>query len=54
VISTALHLPDEVAKSGFTWLTRSLDDRGMFSTLDHVLVRGLCATGIARLRMRPT
>ena len=36
---------DEVAKSGFTWLTRSLDDRGMFLDLDHVLVRGLCATG---------
>jgi endonuclease/exonuclease/phosphatase family metal-dependent hydrolase len=36
---------DEVAKSGFTWLTRSLDDRGMFLDLDHVLVRGLCTTG---------
>ena len=36
---------DEVAKAGFTWLTRSLDDRGMFLDLDHVLVRGLCTTG---------
>ena len=36
---------DEVAKSGFSWLTRSLDDRGMFFDFDHVLVRGLCATG---------
>jgi endonuclease/exonuclease/phosphatase (EEP) superfamily protein YafD len=36
---------DEVAKAGFSWLTRSLDDRGMFLDLDHVLVRGLCATG---------
>jgi len=36
---------DEVAKFGFTWLTRSLDDRGMFLDLDHVLVRGLCSTG---------
>jgi len=36
---------DEVAKGGFSWLTRSLDDRGVFLDLDHVLVRGLCATG---------
>ena len=36
---------DEVAKAGFSWLTRSLDDRGMFFDFDHVLVRGLCATG---------
>ena len=36
---------DEVAKAGFSWLTRTLDDRGMFFDLDHVLVRGLCATG---------
>ena len=38
---------DEVAKTGFSWLTRNLDDRGLFLDLDHVLVRGLCATGNA-------
>ena len=36
---------DEVAKAGFSWLTRTLDDRGMFFDFDHVLVRGLCAAG---------
>src|SRR6185436_5433834 len=36
---------DEVARAGFSWLTRTLDDRGMFFDFDHVLVRGLCATG---------
>ena len=36
---------DEVAKAGFFWLTRTLDDRGIFFDFDHVLVRGLCATG---------
>jgi endonuclease/exonuclease/phosphatase (EEP) superfamily protein YafD len=36
---------DEVAKSGFVWLTRALDDRGLFFDFDHVLVRGLCPTG---------
>ncbi len=36
---------DEVAKAGFSWLTRTLDDRGMFFDFDHVLVRGLCAGG---------
>jgi len=36
---------DEVAKAGYAWLTRTLDDRGLFFDFDHVLVRGLCATG---------
>lgn len=35
---------DEVAKAGFSWLTRTLDDRGIFFDFDHLLVRGLCAT----------
>lgn len=36
---------DEVARAGFTWMTRSLEDRSKFLDLDHVLVRGLCPTG---------
>jgi endonuclease/exonuclease/phosphatase family metal-dependent hydrolase len=35
---------DEFARTGFTWLTRSLDDRGRFFDLDHIVVRGLCPT----------
>jgi endonuclease/exonuclease/phosphatase family metal-dependent hydrolase len=36
---------DEVAKAGFSWLTRTLDDRGRFFDFDHLPVRGLFATG---------
>jgi endonuclease/exonuclease/phosphatase family metal-dependent hydrolase len=36
---------DEVARAGYSWLTRTLEDRGLFFDFDHVLVRGLCPTG---------
>jgi endonuclease/exonuclease/phosphatase family metal-dependent hydrolase len=36
---------DEIAKAGFTWLTRSVHHTSRIFDLDHLLVRGLCPAG---------
>lgn len=36
---------DEMARAGFTWLTRDVHDTNWIFDFDHILVRGMCAAG---------
>jgi endonuclease/exonuclease/phosphatase family metal-dependent hydrolase len=37
--------PQELARSGFVWLTRNVHNTAWLFDFDHILVRGLCAVG---------
>ena len=36
----------ELARLGYTWLTRDVHNTSRLFDLDHIVVRGLCATGV--------
>ena len=44
---------DELQKAGFTWLTRAVHNTSGVFDFDHILVRGLCATGVPAAAKAP-